>query len=110
MLAEFEFKFVSPYVRILLETIFVWGSSLVNELGHKELRRRLRLAGNNFLAHCLLAGRKDDNTCMAATLTGYRCRKKRVNGNFCKQHQSLLGSMKEDILDFMKPFFTASLG
>ena len=37
MLAEFGFAWCPPPVRRMIEVLFAWGSSLVNELGHKEI-------------------------------------------------------------------------
>ena len=49
MLDEFGFKWCTPHVEASVKTMFAWGSSLVNELAHKEVRHQLQSAGDRKL-------------------------------------------------------------
>ena len=47
ILSEFSFMWVPPHVVQLLESVFgSWGTSLLNELGFKVTRQRLKESGN----------------------------------------------------------------
>lgn len=50
ILSEFSYAWVPPHVTQLLESVFGgWGTSLVNELGFKVIRQRLKDSGNQRL-------------------------------------------------------------
>lgn len=47
MMSEFSFKYVPPHVEAMARTLAAWGSSLVTELGNREIRSRLTDAAKN---------------------------------------------------------------
>ena len=50
ILSEFGWKWVPPHLEALLNSMFSsWGTSLVNELGFKEVRKRAKLSDNGRL-------------------------------------------------------------
>ena len=50
ILSDFAFRWVPPRVVQLLESVFgSWGTSLLNELGFKVIRQRLKERGNQRL-------------------------------------------------------------
>jgi len=50
--------------------------------------------------HCVAAGDEADGLCLAAVLKGGRCKRRRVNGNYCRQHAADASSP-----DKLKTFF-----
>ena len=58
----------------------------------------------SFLAHCALGQDEKSSRCLACTVSGAQCTKKRVEGNFCKAHAKFAHKMQADVLEYLKPF------